>query len=65
MAQLNLTPVNGIAYDESRNTCCLNKDGKCLDVAFPESLPVTTEDELYSYFDFEEYTASGNAGKVQ
>lgn len=65
MAQLNLTPVNGIAYDESRNTWFLNKDGKCLDVAFPESLPVTTEDELYSYFDFEEYTASGNAGKVQ
>ena len=65
MDQHDLTPVNGIAYDGSRNTWYLDKDGKCLDVAFPASLPVTTEEELYSYFDFEEYTASGNSGEVQ
>ena len=27
--------------------------------------PVTTEEELYSYFEFEEYTVSGNSGEVQ
>ena len=65
MDQFELTPVNGIAYDESRNTWYIDKDGRCLDIAFPKSIPVTTEEELYSYFEFEEYTVSGNSGEVQ
>ncbi len=65
MEQLDLTPVNGIAYDSSRNTWFIDKDGRCLDIAFPQSLPVTTEEELYSYFEFEEYTVSGNSGEAQ
>ncbi len=65
MDQLDLTPVHGIAYDSERNTWNLDMGGKCLDVRFPESTPVTTEEELYSYFEFEEYTVSGNSGEVQ
>lgn len=65
MEQLDLRAQRGVAYDESRNTWYINVNGKRLYVVFPESLPVTTEEELYSYFEFEEYTASGNSGEVQ
>lgn len=65
MEQLDLRPQRGMAYQESKNTWFINVNGKRLYVAFPESLPVTTEEELYSYFEFEEYTVSGNSGEVQ
>ena len=65
MDQQDLVAEDGIAYDESNNEWHMDVDGKSLSVLFPESLPVTTEEELYSYFEFEEYTVSGNSGEVQ
>lgn len=60
-----LTPKDGVAYDADRNTWNLDVDGQLLYVEFPKTLPITTEAELYSYFDFEEYTVSGNSGEIQ
>lgn len=63
--QLNLTPVNGIAYVASYNVWYMDKNGSWISVRFPKAQPVTTENGLYSYFDFEEYTASDSTGEVQ
>ena len=65
MDQHDLTPVNGIAFDDSQNAWYMDKAERSLKILFPPSLTVTTEEELYSYFEFEEYTVSGNSGEVQ
>lgn len=65
MDQHGLVAVDGMAYDESNNEWYMDINGKKLSVLFPKSVPVTTEEELYNYFDFEEYTVSGNSGEVQ
>ena len=57
MDQHGLVAVDGMAYDESNNEWYMDINGKSLSVLFPKSVPVTTKEELYSYFDFEEYTA--------
>lgn len=65
MDQHGLVAVDGMVYDESNNEWYMDINGKKLSVLFPKSVPVTTEEELYNYFDFEEYTVSGNSGEVQ
>jgi hypothetical protein len=65
VSQLDLTPIDGIAYDETRYEWIINVEGKGVSVDFPETFPITTKEELYNCFVFEEYTVSGNSGEIQ
>ena len=53
--QLDLTDLDGLAFDTDRNTWHINNEGRCVTVRFPKTEIADTEDLLYEFFEFKEY----------
>lgn len=58
MAQNELTPTDGMAYDPEHNDWFVDIDGYSVSVRFPDTVVFEDADELSGYFTFEVYSAS-------
>ena len=61
--QLDLTDLDGLAFDTDRNTWHINNEGRCVTVRFPKTEIVDTVDLLYEFFEFKEYSIDSDGAK--
>ena len=61
--QLDLTDLDGLAFDADRNTWHINNEGRCVTVRFPKTEIVETVDLLYEFFEFKEYSIDSDGAK--